>query len=81
MTSRILDVDGAAWPVTGHRCFVCRMPADPVLNGDPHMFFIGPVPPLNPNEYGARIRPSPRSSAATSSPHARPTSGARPDSP
>lgn len=33
---RITDADGHTWPITGHRCPVCRMPADPVLDGQPH---------------------------------------------
>src|SRR4051794_28960497 len=56
MTARILDAAGHLWPVTGQRCPVCRMPADPVLDGDPHMFCVGAVPPLAPDQYAARIR-------------------------
>lgn len=33
---RITDEHGHRWPVTGHRCPVCGMPADPTLDGGPH---------------------------------------------
>ena len=34
--TRIADDEGHLWPVTGHRCPVCRMPADPSLDDGPH---------------------------------------------
>ena len=36
MTRRILDDAGAAWPITGHRCPICKLPADPSLDHGPH---------------------------------------------
>lgn len=36
MTRRVVDQDGARWPVTGRTCSVCRMPADPSLPDGVH---------------------------------------------
>jgi hypothetical protein len=36
MTRRITDQRGHRWPITGHRCPACRLPADPILDGQPH---------------------------------------------
>lgn len=54
MTRRLLDRDGHAWPITGHRCPVCRMPADPVLHGEPHPFCL-PARKVSAQEYAAAL--------------------------
>jgi hypothetical protein len=36
MTRRVADERDHLWPITGQRCPICRMPADPVLEGAPH---------------------------------------------
>jgi hypothetical protein len=36
MTRRVADEHGHLWPITGQRCPICRMPADPTLDGAPH---------------------------------------------
>ena len=33
---RIVDGSGADWPITGHRCLVCRMPLDPAVDDSIH---------------------------------------------
>ena len=33
---RIVDNDGAVWPVTGSRCTVCRLPRDPAVDDRIH---------------------------------------------
>jgi hypothetical protein len=55
MTCRILDRDGHAWPVTGTRCGICRMPADPVLDGEPHPSCL-PRREVSADEYAAALQ-------------------------
>ncbi len=33
---RIIDNDGAVWPITGSRCLICKMPRDPAVTDPRH---------------------------------------------
>lgn len=47
---RIVDRSGAAWPITGGRCLICRMPLDPAVTDHRHPG-CGSAPPLTGDAY------------------------------
>lgn len=52
---RLADAAGHLWPITGRRCPICRMPADPVLDGEPHPFCL-PAREVSAAEFAAAVR-------------------------
>ncbi|MDQ3477407.1 MAG: hypothetical protein M3492_14065 [Actinomycetota bacterium] len=51
---RIIDNSGASWPITGHRCLICKMPRDPAVDDSIHPG-CRPAQPLTDAAYGRLV--------------------------